>query len=267
MRKFKSMAFCIAFTMLYLGFQVMSGVIIGFINLFLGADKSTIQNTVNNETFLVHILAVSFFIAVVKIYRKIAKKKIWDIEKGKNSPKLWIASIILALSYSVIWSIITVNCEFGSMELIKKGIAYYSGISPAIGYTIMIISVFILAPIGEELLYRRIMICELRRNFTTCISIVISSLIFGIMHIIAGGIILATGAFVMGLILGYIYVSTGGNFSIVVAAHMLGNCADYILMVTPRNMYVPLTIALLIVGIICIKCIYCNSEKRCFKYS
>lgn len=87
------------------------------------------------------------------------------------------------------------------------------------------------------------------------------------MHIIAGGIILATGAFVMGLILGYIYVSTGGNFSIVVAAHMLANCADYILMVTPSNMYVPLTIALLIVGIICIKCIYCNSEKRCFKYS
>ena len=71
MRKFKSMTFCIAFTMLYLGFQVMSGVIIGFINLFLGADKSTIENTVNNETFLVHILAVSFFIAVVKIYRKI----------------------------------------------------------------------------------------------------------------------------------------------------------------------------------------------------
>lgn len=259
MRKLKSVVFCIVFAMLYSGIQFAFGVIIGFVKLFSGADKTMIENTINNHFFIIHILSVVIFIVIVMLYRKITKNKMWDDEKKIKRQNLWISSLTLALSYSMIWSILTINFQFENMKLIQNGIWYYSKISPIFGYLIMTISVMIAAPIGEEFLCRKMMIGILRKNYSVWISVFISSLIFGAIHITAGGFVLAIGAFIMGLILGFIYVCSGDNFVLVATSHIIANCAEYILMAVPHNVYIPLMISLFVICGVCVKYMYTNS--------
>lgn len=256
MKRVKSIVLCIGFIILYIGLQILSGGIIGFIHLWLGTERAMINDVLIKQAFIVQILAVALFIIAVNGYQRNENNKLWDEKKRTSSPKLWIASIMLALSYSIIWSILTRNYQFENTELIKSSIEYYSGISPILGYGFMVISVFVMAPIGEELLFRRVLINVLRKNYSTYSTIIISSLFFGAIHLMAGGVTLAMGALIMGLILGYIYICTGGSFIIVVISHALANCADFILMVLPDSVYIAFMIGLLIICGICIKYIH-----------
>lgn len=263
MKRLKSIVFCIRFVLMFLGIQIVSGATIGFFNIFLGTGKARIPDVLMKQIFMVQILAVVLFVAVVKLYQKKSRKRLWNEEQKVKSPKLRFASVVLALSYSVIWSILTSNYQFENRNLIKNAIEYHSNISPAFGYFLMILSVIIAAPVVEELLYRRIMISELRKSYPVYRAVIISSVFFGVVHIMAGGIVLVIGAFIMGLILGYIYVCTGGSFWVAVAGHALANCADYILMMIPESAHIVVMIGLLVVCVICVKYIYNHSSVRC----
>lgn len=61
----------------------------------------------------------------------------------------------------------------------------------------------VLAPIGEELIFRRLLYASLRNKYSFPISLVVSSLIFGIFH--GGGWFIAFGN---GLLIGYLYEKT-----------------------------------------------------------
>lgn len=56
-------------------------------------------------------------------------------------------------------------------------------------------------------------------------AIIGSALLFGLMHIMAGGATLAAGAFLMGLILGYIYASTNSLW-VCIIAHSVANLPE-----------------------------------------
>lgn len=75
----------------------------------------------------------------------------------------------------------------------------------------------LLAPIGEELVFRRLLYVSLRKRFSAGISLLVSSVVFGVFH--GGNWFVAFGK---GLVFGYEYEKTG-NILAVVFLHMLVN--------------------------------------------
>lgn len=74
-------------------------------------------------------------------------------------------------------------------------------IDPAIAF----ISICIIAPIFEEIIYRGIILEQLHKRYGATKAIIISALIFGLIH---ANIHQGVNAFFIGLILGYIYIKT-----------------------------------------------------------
>lgn len=81
-------------------------------------------------------------------------------------------------------------------KMIEKIIGSYS--SPLLLFT-----VFILAPIAEELLFRGVILSYARKNFKTSIAIIINGLLFGLYH---GNVIQGCYAFIFGMIIAIIVI-------------------------------------------------------------
>ncbi|MPQ42887.1 CPBP family intramembrane glutamic endopeptidase [Clostridium tarantellae] len=92
-------------------------------------------------------------------------------------------------------------------------------------YIYLFLSVCIFAPFIEEFMYRGIILNGFFKKYTPNISIILSSLIFAIVHFnIPQGI----NAFLLGLILGYVYLKTHSIY-ICIFMHFINNlCAQFI---------------------------------------
>ena len=87
-----------------------------------------------------------------------------------------------------------------------------------------ILSVVVCAPILEEILFRGLIFESCRERFGGGVAVLISALLFGLVHGVPVQII---NAFVVGLIFGYVYLRTGSLLSVILL-HVLNNGIDYI---------------------------------------
>ncbi|WP_175418862.1 CPBP family intramembrane glutamic endopeptidase [Aureibaculum algae] len=79
-------------------------------------------------------------------------------------------------------------------------------------------------PILEELFFRKIMITEINNKFGAFGAVLVSSLLFSVVHLEVNQM---QSAFVVGVVLGYIYLKTN-NVTITILLHMLFNFGVYI---------------------------------------
>lgn len=86
-------------------------------------------------------------------------------------------------------------------------------------FGLILLSSGILAPVIEELVFRYFII-NLFRNKSIKKAVFVSSLLFGLAHM---NIIQSSYAFILGLVLGYIYVKTGFNLSSSILVHLVIN--------------------------------------------
>lgn len=82
-----------------------------------------------------------------------------------------------------------------------------------------LVYVCLLGPIAEELLVRRYILGGLRNRYGTIIALFASSALFAVSHL---NIVQGINAFVMGIILGLLYLNTGSIFSCILV-HVLNN--------------------------------------------
>ena len=94
-----------------------------------------------------------------------------------------------------------------------------------------ILSIFIVAPIVEEFVFRALIMTKLCKEDFPVIAIIISAILFALIHSIAGGIITVIHAFFGGLIFALSYVKTKSLFPAIVA-HIFGNIGGYVPAVT-----------------------------------
>ena len=87
-----------------------------------------------------------------------------------------------------------------------------------------ILSVVVFAPILEEILFRGLIFESCRERFGGGAAVLISALLFGLVHGVPVQII---NAFVVGLIFGYIYLRTGSLLSVILL-HVFNNGIAYI---------------------------------------
>ncbi len=89
----------------------------------------------------------------------------------------------------------------------------------------LLVSAVVLAPIFEEIICRGVIFEALRTKYGLFLAMIISSLLFGLMHIPAPAMVL--NAFFMGLILCYFYISSRSLIAPIIL-HMLNNGLAYV---------------------------------------
>ena len=108
-----------------------------------------------------------------------------------------------------------------------------------------VLSIFIVAPVVEEFVFRALLITKLRKEFTVTVSIITSAILFAFIHFMAGGFVTVIHAFLGGIIFALAYIKTKSLFPAIVA-HIFGNIGGYIPMIT-NNLLTTLQYAIAIV--------------------
>ena len=226
-------------------------------------DDSVINEYVNNNVFMVTCISNLLFVLIASIICKAKKLKIKEEWKAnKVSAKEYIFPCIIAFAYSFCYAMLTYNPVANSTAMTHKGVEYYG----SFGIPMMILTLLISAPVTEEIMCRGIMMNTLKRSFSSRTAIILSAVIFGAMHIMAGGFALAIGGIIMGLIFGVVYEKTNSIY-VAIAAHIIANVPDFILYSSPQITdglrYTLAAVSL----IICVACAVvwfkrCNAERK-----
>lgn len=87
-----------------------------------------------------------------------------------------------------------------------------------------ILSTVVAAPVLEELFFRGLVLESCRERFGSRVAVLVSALLFGLIHIVP---VQMVNAFVVGIILGYIYLKTGSLLSVIIL-HAINNAIAYV---------------------------------------
>lgn len=124
---------------------------------------------------------------------------------------------------------------WGVLLIIASGIVIEPilGLFPTEGYDAVkdaiglggwaILSAVVAAPIVEEILFRGLILESCRERFGRTTAVFVSAFLFGLIHIVPLQVV---NAFVVGLILGYVYLKTGSLLSAMII-HAVNNAIAY----------------------------------------
>jgi membrane protease YdiL (CAAX protease family) len=213
-------------------------------------SKSEVMEYVVNNLLLISIISSFVTLGIIGFFRKTRKHSPTKLFSFHNIRRRdCLISAIAALSYSLCFGLVTYSNQFENTKLISQSSTYYSEIVPHLGLVMMVVALLLSAPIIEEYICRGIIFAELSKRFSSNITVILSAVIFGVMHLIAGGIVLAIGATLMGFILGFIYLKTK-SLTIAIIAHMCANLSDFILELLPNMNTLTIIIAVFIFAVI-----------------
>lgn len=205
------------------GFMMVAATVEG-VNTEAGLLSYTAQ-----RLLLITILSNLLVVGIFCLYFKLRKRKISEeVGAEKVGIKTYLMPVVLAFSFSFVWTLLTMDVKFANSIMIAQSETFYSAQIPYLGMVLKILALLVSAPIAEEFICRGIMITKLKQSYSDWIAVAVSAVIFGLMHLMAGGATLAVGAGLMGLVFGVIYVKTKSLWPAVVA-HAFANLPDFIL--------------------------------------
>jgi membrane protease YdiL (CAAX protease family) len=187
-------------SLLFLGIQIGGGIIIGLLPLIITSFDSSLS--IGVLTGLINLIA---FGVVLFIGFKKSKRKFNDIFKfNKVSPFLWVATIIFMFGFVIVSSELDnlVNYVLPMPEQFRD---IFDSLMSTQLFVFSIIVMGIIPGFMEELFFRGLILDGLNRNYTRRKSIIISSLLFGIVHLNPWQFY---GGFIMGLIFAWVCLNT-----------------------------------------------------------
>ena len=185
-----------------------------------------------NSLILVMLSNLLCLLILTVIFRLRKKRLLTEINAVYVSAKTYILPIVCTTSYSVVFSMICYNIEFANSTAIVKSIQHYSNILWGSGIVILILSTLIVTPIVEETICRGLMITYLKQSVSPTTAIVFSSLLFGAIHILAGGMLLAISSSIAGLLFGIVFEKTH-SLRPAIVAHIAANLPGIAMMILP----------------------------------
>lgn len=181
------------------------------------------------------------FIVLVYLLRKVF---VHDLIRSKNNVKLTLKKAALGIAYVYIASFIC-NFILNLLNVVdqsenQNAIVDMLGSSQKMAVLIYCLILVVVAPIVEELIFRKAMFGFLRKfNMTNTLKIVISGILFGGIHVATSILVMilerAPGSeiltemllgipyIVMGFVLGYIYSESKENVVVPTLVHMFNN--------------------------------------------
>lgn len=199
-------------------------VILGAFIIYLSSDI----NLIDNDNLLSLISTVLFVIVLLYKFR-VNKNKlllmIKDYKKKINIKELCgVVATQLCLSMGI--SLLLIGIVYFIFPNMLNNLLSESSVSEVSTYGGLFISMLITvvgAPIMEELFFRAIIFKRISRKFNIYIGIVISSLVFGLLHIELAVI----GAFIFGLACCILYIKYK-NILIPMTVHFLNNLIAFL---------------------------------------
>lgn len=223
----------IGYFLLYMAFTIAIQVVLSIVIVQIAAGmgitgQTQIQDFVNKNilgmTIVSGLLTVLFLYFWFKIPKKDIRKE-WKL----NSFALrdLIKACLLSFSLSSVFSLLTLNADIENSRLIAVSAQYYSSMVTYLGTTLMVLNVLVIAPVAEELALRGIVYTRIEKELKPIVAIIVSAVLFGLMHFMAGGIILVAGAAIMGLVFGLLMYKYRSLWLCIIA-HICANLPDFI---------------------------------------
>ncbi len=198
-----------------------------FITVLIGSIFAGVLSKLNISAELKKAMytMIAYILAIFIIFRLFNKIRIADhISILKLNVKIIIAIIFFFLSFPIVyqnifvWFISFIKLSPEIIENVAdKDVAEYASL---IKLLLRAISVGIVAPIAEELYFRVFTIEFLRKEIKTSTAIIISSLVFSIVHL--AEIQSSIEIFISAIIIGIIYIKTN-NVIYCIIAHSIHN--------------------------------------------
>lgn len=229
----------IAYFVLYFGITMILQILLSIVCMAIGVanglnEETLIMEFVNNNilgiTVISGILTVLALYLVFKLRKKQVKQE-WKLNQFKV--KNVILASVIAFSFSFLFALCTYNISMENSLMISKSVEFYNGKIPLFGTIMMIANLLVIAPITEEIAFRGIVYTRVEKTTNAVIAIIVSSILFGLMHFMAGGIILVIGAILMALVFGYIFYKYKSLW-VCIIAHTIANLPDFILYNKPE---------------------------------
>jgi len=186
--------------LLFIGIQIVLGLLIGLFQ--------TIFNFFNDSLFIAVLTDISYivsFVIVLLIGFAKTKRKFNDVFKfNRVSAFLWIAIIVFMTGFVIVTSELDnlLNYILPMPEMFRD---MFETLMAKQIFFIAIIIIGIIPAFTEELFFRGLILDGLKSNYSKKTAIIISSLLFGIIHLNPWQF---CGAFIIGLISAWICVET-----------------------------------------------------------
>lgn len=224
----------IAYFVLYFGLTVLFQMLLSMAFMAIGAanglnDKTLLMEFANNNTLGMTVISDILILLVLYLVFKLRNKNVkkeWKLNQFKA--KSVVLALLIAFSFSFLFALCTYNVSMENSLMISKSVDFYNGIVPAFGNIMMGVNLLVIAPITEEIALRGIVYTRVEKTTNAVTAIIVSSVLFGIMHFMAGGIVLVIGATLMSLLFGYIFYKFKSLW-VCILSHAVANLPDFIL--------------------------------------
>jgi len=195
-KSYPTIKHAILLCLLLLGIQLGFGFLIGILQYILNIS----ENSLIAGVFNIFISVISFIIVLLIGFKK-TKRNFNEVFKINNvSIYLWLAVIIFSLGFVILSSELdNIILYFLPMPEWFKGLFGTLMIEQPL--IISIIYIGLVAALSEELFFRGLILDGLYRNYSKRKAIIISAILFGIIHLNPWQFV---SAFIMGLIMAWI---------------------------------------------------------------
>lgn len=199
-----------------------------------GDSKAQMELFISRHMLFLTLLSNILTIVVLGVVMKVRKRDVRaKLGIHKVSLNAYVLPCVIAFAYSMVFALATSHMKFENSAMIQTGAEYYSDMISGLGVLLQIAALLIAAPIAEELICRGLILHTLRKEHGKSTAVLLSALLFGILHIMAGGGVLVLNSLMAGVIFGVICVKTGSLLP-AIAAHMFANIPDFILALLPE---------------------------------
>lgn len=213
----------LALMAIYYAFQIVGGIVIGIVAAVQGImSPEGITNFMNNN--LAFILIPSMIISLIIYYfmYKNNEKRFFErcnFKKIKASSAIFITLISLSMSAIII----------GASEYVIKYFPSYSDTSDMIkssmGNVIGIAAIVVLAPIFEEILFRGLILSEIKEKANIIVTVIVQGVLFGLYHMNPFQSIYAS---LLGVTLGFICVRVGSVIGSMIGHITFNLCGTFV---------------------------------------
>lgn len=210
---------CIVPIILWYLAQIIVGFIIGFSYVFINGGTENLLSFISDNAMLVTIFSqICSLLFLVPIY---FKHKNYIVKRTREDTKdivFFIVGGLVIVAIGIISGFLTTILD-GIIQTSDGGLEGISSLINSSSFVITFFSTVILAPVVEEILFRGIIFNRIDSKYPTWIAIILSALIFGWIH---GNIMQGLNAFILGIVIAYIYSKYRTLWPCMIG-HMLNN--------------------------------------------
>ena len=219
-QRFPTCADMLAVIGIYLLAAVATSIVVAIIAAVSGGVENLAQTMSNGPmSALSYALSMGLTVIGVLVYKKLRRGegKLFRLSLRGFNPMLILWGFVLILITGIVIEPLLELFPDSFLKMIDQMGA--NG-----GWSVLML--VILAPVMEEVLFRGILLEAVRSKYSSGRAIVVSALMFGVIHFIPQQVV---NAFVIGLILGFIYVRTDSLWPVIII-HALNNAMAYVVM-------------------------------------